>query len=295
MFHGEIDSVTDFLNSEFSQEGKSSRIIAYRGHNECAPDLKATVYRSKSLEKSENILLSELIMQSPHEFREDELMFDRLVRSRHYGLPTRLLDVTLNPLVALYFACEPIQSSGRKEIECDGELVRFSVSQGRIKVFDSDVVSLISNLSRLNYEEKSNIYKNLREARSRSKGLHKLDEEEIEEIRAQPEMQRLLQFVRIEKPYFRDEIVPIDLWKFILVYPKKSNRRIVAQSGAFIGSGVIKRLKDDATNAFEVKRYKVPGGKKASILSELARLNISALTLFPELEPAANYIKVKYR
>jgi hypothetical protein len=34
-------------------------------------------------------------------------MFDKLVRMQHFGLPTRLLDVSLNALVALYLQPTP--------------------------------------------------------------------------------------------------------------------------------------------------------------------------------------------
>lgn len=40
---------------------------------------------------------------------------------QHYGLPTRLMDVTESPLVALYFAC-----IGDKEKKCDGEVFIFN-------------------------------------------------------------------------------------------------------------------------------------------------------------------------
>jgi hypothetical protein len=51
-------------------------------------------------------------------------------------------------------------------------------------------------------------------------------------------IQRLHQFIRSEKPYFLPIIDPIDLFKPYYVHPKMSNRRILAQSGAFILYGV---------------------------------------------------------
>ncbi len=51
-------------------------------------------------------------------------------------------------------------------------------------------------------------------------------------------IKRLHQFIRSEKSYFQPIIDPIDLFKPYYVHPKMSNRRILAQSGAFILYGI---------------------------------------------------------
>lgn len=55
----------------------------------------------------EHNLLSEPLRRAPNEFSGMLDEFEIMEKYQHYGLCTRLLDITTNPLVALYFACLP--------------------------------------------------------------------------------------------------------------------------------------------------------------------------------------------
>jgi hypothetical protein len=97
--------------------------IFYRGHANEKYKLEPSVYRKnhegKSYRDVEYQIYQDMLHRNPIAFTEDKTVFEKLVRMQHHGLPTRLLDLTQSPLVALFFACN-------KEEDKNGEVMLFS-------------------------------------------------------------------------------------------------------------------------------------------------------------------------
>jgi hypothetical protein len=137
---------------------------------------------------NERHIVRELLSVHPQEFASDSTMFDRLVRMQHYNLPTRLMDVTANPHVALYFASDLPDN-------VDGKVSYIRIPDRRRKYFDSDTVSCVANLANLAPEEKSQILRNIRNSYDVD-----VEEDTFHDLLA---VDRLYQFIKAEKPYFR--------------------------------------------------------------------------------------------
>ena len=90
--------------------------LIFRGMSDHRWQLLPSIARQTLItEKTEYNMVKELMLLYPKEFSHISSNFDLLAKMQHYGLPTRLLDFTTNPLVALYFAChkEKKDSAGR--------------------------------------------------------------------------------------------------------------------------------------------------------------------------------------
>lgn len=277
-------SLVEFMSLIDERTVEREYISTYRGHSNKRYKLVPSVFRNSATFESEDLILRELISAHPDDFSSDQTTLEMLVRMQHYSLPTRLLDVSMNPLVALYFAAQTKKirvytkdRSGNRTsrtVEADGEVITLTVSKRDIKYFDSDTVSCIANLSRLRSDLKYEI----------NTKLSKIS------FNRSTSIKRLVHFICQERPGFRGEIDPLDLDKVILTKPKQNNKRIIAQAGLFFSFGMTQEIDKDLTSYISIDRIKIPSDRKELIRAQLDKFNINEKSLFPEIERAANYI-----
>jgi len=276
---GALRTFLEYLD-ELGTAGK--RLRYFRGHSKSSYQLEPTVYRNSGWIGNEASMLKELILRCPDDFTGGLTTFQCLVKMQHYGLPTRLLDVTSNPLVALYFACE----SHDKNDE-DGEVIVFDYDVKAVKYFDSDTVSVVANLSR-------------RPAEFSVPDAVTFDppnpEETINQFNTHDAIKLLLHDIGNDKPHFSPKVIRDDLGRVVCVKPLLDNPRIIRQEGAFLLFGCDKakyqpaKLEDNAI----VARLTINRDEKNNLRDLLNKLGISRATLFPEIEDVAAHIKKFY-
>lgn len=90
--------------------------LLFRGQADSLWLLDSSVTRDSKLLRNERLLYQKILNFRPNEFKNDGTIYEKLITMQHYGLPTRLLDVTRNPLIALFFACNNLEKSDKDGI-----------------------------------------------------------------------------------------------------------------------------------------------------------------------------------
>ena len=296
--------VRDVTSNYANREGSTPTRLYYRGESEDFPSRTPSVMRANQsceypLRASESDLLVDLTTRRPDDFAREATALGELMTAQHFGLPTRLLDVTRNPLVALFHATATEEQSDSSP----GQLHILAVPTSMVKPYSSHTVSVITNFTRLSRGDQNLL-------------LTKNSEYTEKENDCPPStslaptsplgnysyaMSRLVQYIRLEHPSFEDRINPYDLLRVFVVEPQQSNERIKAQSGAFLLSAFHERFDEREvqqitkhTPLYHQYTFEVPNELKGMIRKQLESLQISPETMYPGLETAADAVRREY-
>lgn len=136
------DSALNLIN-RLNQMVGNGRTLAWRGLSKADYSLHSSLYRAVirrgNAAPSENDLLRNelnILDAARRHWRFDQMpALELLAHLQHYGAPTRLLDVSMSPLVALWFAVEQKRNSdGTTKADSDGRLFAFDVTDNEIKL-----------------------------------------------------------------------------------------------------------------------------------------------------------------
>lgn len=312
-----VNSVSSFLcimkTLTTSLERKEMAIF-FRGQNHEYKAISPFLYRPETkYAENEWEIYHEAIYSSMIDFSDCHSTLEELSKMQHYGIPTRLLDLTTNPLVALFFACHNYKDieDGRIEkknksmncklnasieIKCttEGEkgvkyptedpvVYIFTVAKDKVKGFDSDSVTVLTNLAKFDPTYKKNLTYRYKPWKTRSA------------------CKELISKIKIERPAFKNKIDKKTLFSTYFVYAKRNNPLIIKQSGAFAIFGMNKGYNernfwdiDSKYPNFTLQTIYIDKNYTNRIIEELKMLNITELSLGLGNCTLTNHFKQKY-
>ena len=178
---------------------------------------------------------------------------EQMVVLQHYGLKTRLLDLTSNPLIALYFACDTKENNNEK----DGKVFVFMNTSTCNEVYAKIIAKFVS----------------LKECNSKIRLKQKKCA--LDEFGCCDSVRSLAN--KISDPIF--------------FHSPYNNDRIIAQKGAFIIFPFYfnQEIEKEKVNKlimelYSVKEFIIGKDYKSQILNDLKLIGIDESTIFPDLE-----------
>lgn len=256
---------------------RSGEVFLFRGEAKDYEQTKITpqLFRTEGNTwiGNEHIMFNRYISKFPEVFPTGTSAFDVIIYADHYSLPTRVLDISYSPLVALYMAC-----CNHKEE--DGFVYVFKVKKDQIKFWNSDTVALLSNIAKMDSVfNTDNITKS--------------------------DIGKLLHYVRDERNDFYQMYVDEkiqeykkDLAKIVCVESKQLNKRIINQQGLFFLFGI-----DGSKNDFNrlnfapdvtIHQIRIDKNAKENILNNISQYGVNTMTMFPDMQNVCEALREQY-
>lgn len=238
--------------------------IFFRGQAAKYTSINSSISRDFGHLTNEHQMYQEAFQMMEHEFESLTYPIERLAKMQHYEIPTRLIDVTIDPLTALFFAVENVEDSS------DGNIFIYIQPS---KTMNNKTVRLLALLATLSNYNLSNI----------EKTFYKTYNEPISE-------KEIIKFAK-ETAFvaFTDKL-------------KDTNPRLHNQKGTFVICGNEVQNNDIQKQVKALDSIKpnliirIPYEHKQAIKRELDQRHlINKATIYPELPSTASYIKEKYR
>jgi len=279
----QITSVSEFLAKCLGNPlvKRAETTVFYRGVNQFFPNphIPSLYYPPHEYYKNEDKILREVISIFPEEVLAQRSTVEKLCLMGHYRFPTRIMDISKNALVALFFACFA-NKGDETSLKKDGVVYVYAVPEEKIKFSDSDTVSVLANLCK----------------RPNSFSIKDIMSQDRKEFNTHQRVLYLVYDIQEEKPQFTPLINPQHINSVVCLRPRMNNPRIIRQDGYFFLFGIEGEKKNCAKMPPEWIRdpITIPAEHKQDILAELKTMDYHEGFFYPDFEHVSEVIRERY-